>query len=148
MARIAHPERKRAGVFKHRKVNGEPVCIDCGDPAYNSFMGVANAIGALRCRTCSQHRHWYTTILSGRAFAGSAVAKARRDGRLSPPSDHQCADCGRPAEQYDHRDYNKPLDVQPVCRSCNVMRGCAIPFNPLLVGLLLLAAAGSSASRS
>lgn len=36
-----------------------------------------------------------------------------------------CADCGERAEQYDHRDYEKPLDVQPVCRKCNLRRGPA-----------------------
>ena len=30
----------------------------------------------------------------------------------------QCSDCEQPATEYDHRDYMKPLDVAPVCRSC------------------------------
>lgn len=38
-----------------------------------------------------------------------------------------CVDCGAPASDYDHRDYNKPLDVEPTCRSCNLARGPAIP---------------------
>ena len=37
-----------------------------------------------------------------------------------------CVDCGARASCYDHRDYNKPLDVDPVCRSCNYKRGPAI----------------------
>lgn len=37
-----------------------------------------------------------------------------------------CTDCGVPASQYDHRDYSRPLDVEPVCRSCNLRRGTAI----------------------
>lgn len=36
-----------------------------------------------------------------------------------------CTDCGAPACEYDHRDYSRPLDVQPVCRSCNKRRGTA-----------------------
>ena len=32
----------------------------------------------------------------------------------------------RRATQYDHRDYNKPLEVTPVCPSCNGKRGAAI----------------------
>lgn len=39
-----------------------------------------------------------------------------------------CVDCGDQAIQYDHRDYNKPLKVKPVCRSCNRKRGKAIPI--------------------
>ncbi len=36
-----------------------------------------------------------------------------------------CADCGEPAAEYDHRDYARALDVEPVCRSCNKQRGTA-----------------------
>jgi hypothetical protein len=35
-------------------------------------------------------------------------------------------DCGAKATAYDHRDHAKPLDVQPVCDSCNSKRGPAI----------------------
>ncbi len=38
----------------------------------------------------------------------------------------RCVDCGKKAGHYDHRDYNQPLDVQPVCESCNCRRGPAI----------------------
>ncbi|MFA5633142.1 MAG: hypothetical protein WC997_16665 [Porticoccaceae bacterium] len=31
------------------------------------------------------------------------------------------------ATDYDHRDYRKPLSVEPVCRRCNLSRGYAIP---------------------
>ena len=34
-----------------------------------------------------------------------------------------CADCAAPAREYDHRDYTKPLQVEPVCRRCNQKRG-------------------------
>lgn len=39
-----------------------------------------------------------------------------------------CVDCGSPAKEYDHRDYNKPLVVEPVCKRCNQKRGRAIPW--------------------
>ncbi len=58
--------------------------------------------------------------------AHTAVARARRHGLLPSPSSLVCVDCGRPALFYDHREYAKPLDVEPVCRSCNVRRGPAI----------------------
>lgn len=38
-----------------------------------------------------------------------------------------CSYCDKRAIQYDHRDYNKPLEVMPVCQSCNKKLGCAIP---------------------
>ena len=34
-----------------------------------------------------------------------------------------CVDCGNPAVHYDHRDYDHPLEVEPVCQSCNIRRG-------------------------
>jgi hypothetical protein len=37
----------------------------------------------------------------------------------------RCADCANQATDWDHRDYCKPLDVDPVCRSCNMHRGPA-----------------------
>lgn len=37
-----------------------------------------------------------------------------------------CSDCKNPAEVYEHRCYLSPLDVQPVCRTCNILRGPAI----------------------
>ena len=37
----------------------------------------------------------------------------------------ECVDCGKRATEYDHRDYNKPLDVEPVCNTCNRLRGPA-----------------------
>ena len=35
----------------------------------------------------------------------------------------KCADCDAPAAEYDHRDYKKPMEVEPVCRACNQARG-------------------------
>lgn len=58
--------------------------------------------------------------------AHSAVSGAKRDGILAPVNTHNCVDCGRIAENYDHRDYRKPLDVEPVCRKCNHKRGNAM----------------------
>ena len=38
-----------------------------------------------------------------------------------------CADCGKRATEMDHRDYNRPRDVDPVCHRCNIKRGPGIP---------------------
>lgn len=56
-----------------------------------------------------------------------AVARAIRHGTL-PRLDGSipCTDCGAPATRYDHREYAKPLDVEPVCRRCNSKRGPAL----------------------
>lgn len=59
--------------------------------------------------------------------AQSRVSKAIRRGLL-PALDGsiKCVDCGAIAAGYDHREYAKPLQVEPVCRICNAKRGPAI----------------------
>ena len=52
-----------------------------------------------------------------------AVAKAVREGSLLPARGQVCADCGKPAVEYDHRDYAHPLVVVAVCHRCNILRG-------------------------
>ena len=55
-------------------------------------------------------------------------AYARKKGQIEPIGEHtKCVDCGEPAEMYDHRNYYKPLEVEPVCRKCNGQRGQAYP---------------------
>lgn len=66
-------------------------------------------------------------LRNGAAKAYSAVARAIASGILPRAKELKCVDCGAQARDYDHRDYNKPLDVQPVCRRCNKLRGPAIP---------------------
>lgn len=55
--------------------------------------------------------------------ATAKVSNAVKSGRLRSPRTMQCKDCGGRATEYDHRDYSKPLDVEPVCHSCNKLRG-------------------------
>lgn len=54
------------------------------------------------------------------------VRKALKKGILKRAKEFKCVDCGEPAFCYDHRDYLKPLEVQPVCRKCNWYRGKAL----------------------
>jgi hypothetical protein len=65
----------------------------------------------------------------GGISAAAVVARAIKSGLLRAASEFACSDCGKPAQQYDHRDYNKPLNVDPVCRSCNQLRGPAMPVH-------------------
>lgn len=59
-------------------------------------------------------------------LAHRAVAKAIAGGALLRPRGMACVDCSGLAVEYDHRDYSKPLQVEPVCRRCNLARGAAI----------------------
>lgn len=93
------------------------------------------------CSDCKEYRLEYNpyvrqSVLNGREAAMAAVAKAIRSGGLAHPSELECADCGATATEYDHRDYNQPLNVDPVCRRCNLNRGPAIPV-PYFMSRLL-----------
>lgn len=46
----------------------------------------------------------------------------------------KCSDCDRPAREYDHRDYKKPLEVEPVCKFCNAARGPGLHRDPSETG--------------
>lgn len=63
-----------------------------------------------------------------RTLAGRFVVLAKELGVLPPLKDPaiRCVDCGAIATEYDHRDYSRPLDVDPVCSSCNKLRGPAV----------------------
>jgi hypothetical protein len=65
---------------------------------------------------------------SGLNRATAAVRNAIRKGILPSLSKNvvQCSLCTKRALIYDHRDYNLPLSVTPVCRSCNFKLGEAI----------------------
>lgn len=117
-------------------------CVDCGVP--NQFHPVTQ-----RCRPCGDKRtkelakarlerikagtHRPRVLLRDELrdhnnIAHKLVAAAIRYGFLLPASAHNCVDCGDPATGYDHRDYNKPLEVQPVCTRCNNHRGPGVPL--------------------
>jgi hypothetical protein len=77
-------------------------------------------------KQATDHRTAWAVKHAIAAPARYAVARAIRDGKLPRLNGSiQCVDCGAPAEDYDHREYARPLDVQPVCRSCNLRRGPA-----------------------
>lgn len=94
------------------------VCNTCGKSEL--VTGGSSYFVCSDCKPANHHTR------SAQYQAHQAVARARRLGDLKEPREHLCADCQAPAIEYDHRDYNKPLDVQPVCRRCNLKRGPAI----------------------
>lgn len=64
------------------------------------------------------------------AYRAQRMVKRRvKKGKLPPATDFDCVDCGKPATDYEHRDYTKPLEVVPTCRSCNLRRGSGYPYN-------------------
>lgn len=99
-------------------------CLQCGKEIPTERRWQRHFCGA--CNFARYNRN-------GRSAAAVQVAKAVREGRLQPAKNFACTDCGVPAVEYDHRDYSKPLAVEPVCRKCNSRRGPGkwIQFTPL-----------------
>ena len=94
------------------------ICAVCGKDAYSPKAKYCMDC-SVGCKPCSVEY---------------AVAKAVREGRLKPVKECICVDCGAPAQHYDHRDYNKPDTVEPVCRCCNANRPPAIRYGKDVYG--------------
>lgn len=71
------------------------------------------------------HANKYPLAIAARVFVGCHV----KAGTIPAARLLACVDCGKPARDYDHRDYTKPLEVEPTCRSCNRLRGPGYPYN-------------------
>lgn len=63
----------------------------------------------------------------------AAISRAHRQirkfiaaGSMVSHEGKSCADCGAPAVFYDIRNYSKPTEVVPICKSCNNLRGPGI----------------------
>ena len=89
------------------------VCVACNKPAWRAKRSMT------LCVICASDLH------SAGAVAIALVAREIRAGRMQKATAHACVDCGRQAAEYDHRDYERPLDVVPTCCSCNRKRGHA-----------------------
>jgi hypothetical protein len=88
----------------------------------SSFVPVKVGRLASFCRPCAR---WGGPYKLAKSKVHNAVARAIKQGALPRPATMDCTDCGKPAAQFDHRDYTKPLQVEPVCRRCNILRGPA-----------------------
>ncbi len=51
------------------------------------------------------------------------IMKKVRSGEMVPANFHECTYCFEVAKAYHHDDYDKPLEVKPVCLSCNKILG-------------------------
>jgi len=91
---------------------------------YTSSFTCFDCLRKITNKQAGKHRQKYPLQLR----AAAIVAHAKKTGVLIPLSSLKCVDCGNDAQAYDHRDYRKPLDVEPVCMSCNSKRGPAKPY--------------------
>lgn len=111
----------------------------------NPVMSIADAVGDPRvrvfvCQLCkqtnTQHRcgrqkticnACYLTWRTAQSRARVAIQRAVRKKILPHPKTLLCVDCGRAADGYEHRSYDrgKELDVVAICGVCNHRRGPA-----------------------
>lgn len=100
-------------------------CVTCGAEArFYDFAGECKACKTARVRRYRPLAQKAHRLVRDARLAGQLQAL---DGRVL------CVDCKcEPAAVYDHRSYAKPLEVDPVCRPCNVKRGPAIEVVPHL----------------
>lgn len=98
-------------------------CVKCE----GEFIGANHT---RMCRACGDPLMKQRLAITGAAHR--VVAHAKKHGRLSRLDGSViCVDCGGTAVCYDHRDYAAPLNVDPVCRKCNVRRGPAVGLEHL-----------------
>lgn len=103
-------------------------CLSCG--ANIEHRGAT----AKRCLNCARSHALQSRIRRQKdlvlaTWAVLRVQEAVKNAQLPHISTQICVDCGKRAEHYDHRDYYKPLEVEPVCRGCNKRRGPGYPYN-------------------
>lgn len=97
-------------------------CLECGKEFYRPWAKMCQPCGAAKERAATKRRAKSQPIaVAARRKVSIAVKKG-----LLPHLRHveiPCVDCGATARCYDHRDYSKPLEVDPVCVACNRLRG-------------------------
>ncbi len=93
-------------------------CLRCG----HEWQGRTND-SPVQCPKCKSPR-WNVAAKVSQNNAHALVRQAITQGLL-PALDGSiaCIDCGAPATVYEHRDYAKPLDVDPTCKRCDILRG-------------------------
>jgi len=74
-----------------------------------------------------ERRRYLTAANKAYWFVQKAILKGQLPSLRKTPT--PCVDCGRRATAYDHRDYSRPTDVEPVCSRCNQKRGPAMWSN-------------------
>lgn len=102
-------------------------CADC-----DRIMDERNRASALRgAATRRANNSGYSRPFHAESYwqrKAHAMVRAAIGRGLLPnlkSGEYACADCSEVACIYEHRDYSRPLDVTPVCATCNNRRGTA-----------------------
>lgn len=84
-----------------------------------------------KCQKNRSQVKFISTYREAQKYAAGMTSRAISAGRLLTfrNAHIKCVDCGNKAYHYEHRSYNHPEIVEPVCRKCNRKRGKAL-FDP------------------
>ena len=106
------------------KTATEKTCSSCGKvkplSAFPRNSGAWDEHGTI-CSSCNGKKtNLWRKNNKKRNRVSWKMQNAIRSGRLPRANTLSCAVCGEPAEHYHHDNYDKPLDVIPLCRQCHV----------------------------
>jgi hypothetical protein len=120
------PCRESREVLRLTRTRMYPDCVLCE----KSLRGMhPNQKFCRRCAKSPRRAYALAARMKGNhnEQARMLTKYAVKIGFLPHPANSRCVDCRRvQAECYDHRDYSKPLEVDPVCLRCNSSRGKGI----------------------
>ena len=101
---------------KCRGCNGAVI----GRNSYRAYYCISCLVSKERFSNRKEPRNVSRYMELAHSYVASAIIMGdlpKLDGTIL------CVDCSNKATQYEHRDYKKPLEVEPVCRRCNFIRG-------------------------
>jgi len=112
--------QKRYGVENRKSLNEKCRIWRLKNPGYSTVISKDWRIkNPARFKEIARESY-KAKVISGACRAQRSVNWRVKTGKLKRLSE-EIVECV-------HRDYNKPLDVVPVCRKCNHARGAAIPL--------------------
>ena len=116
--------------MKSERIDPWRPCVICGKPHNRHHL--AKYCGD--CMTSGARNNYEPAGIQNAAIY--IVSYAIKHGIL-PKIDEKtkCVDCGKQAAIYEHRDYMKPLDVEPVCHKCNSKRGTSKGYKGNIINL-------------
>lgn len=90
---------------------------DLSDAQIDARLGIVRELEPWEINQSYRLKRWYRLRARAKDLVHQAVGRGEL-ARLPDPA-ILCVECGDAAVYYDHRDYEKPLNVRPVCSKCN-----------------------------
>ena len=73
-------------------------------------------------QTTKAKKRRYALANPEKVMAQRALNNEVKNGNMTKVDRLYCTDCSEPAQHYHHGDYDKPLDVTPLCARCHKQR--------------------------